>query len=151
MTQNDSTKQQNTLELLKNNQSHNHMEPTEEGIKTCRVCGSSKPVSEYHFRYDTKKYRKECKTCHHDKQLLRNYGITLGEYNSLLEKQNGVCAICSLPQKSKRNTRFCVDHDHTTGEVRGLLCDSCNRGIGLLKDDSRLLDKAAKYLRSFEE
>ncbi len=83
--------------------------------------------------------------------MQRNYGINLADYDCMYHEQDGLCAICHLPQNSKRNTRFCVDHDHDTGEVRGLLCDSCNRGIGLLKDDPRLLENAAKYLRSFKE
>ncbi len=120
-------------------------------MKQCRSCGVEKPLSEFHKRSDTGKYQNGCKECYHSAQMKRNYGITLEVYDRMYEQQNGLCAICRLPQLSKRNTRFCVDHDHDTGQVRGLLCDSCNRGIGLLKDDPRLLENAAQYLRAFEE
>ena len=119
-------------------------------MKQCRSCGVEKPLSEFHKRSDTGNLQTQCKNCYHSRQLERLYGITLAEYDRMYEEQNGVCKICHLPQESKRNTRLCVDHNHTTGEVRGLLCDSCNRAIGLLKDDPRLLDRAAEYLRSTE-
>src|SRR5262245_57445902 len=66
---------------------------------------------------------------------LKRYGITLAEYDALLEKQGGVCAICR--KHSKR--RLCVDHCHRTGMIRGLLCDSCNLGLGSLQDDQASL------------
>lgn len=76
--------------------------------------------------------------------LLRKYGITLSEYESLLEEQGGVCAICASPPTTKR---LAVDHCHTTGEVRGLLCERCNRGIGLLGDSLERVESAARYLQ----
>lgn len=120
-------------------------------LKQCRSCGVEKPLSEFHLRSDTGRHQNGCKECYHSAQMQRNYGISFADYDRMYHEQDGFCAICRLPQNSKRNTRFCVDHDHDTGEVRGLLCDSCNRGIGLLKDDPRLLENAAKYLRAFKE
>ena len=61
------------------------------------------------------------------KAALQKYGMTPDDYLSLLAKQNGVCAICSKPPK---NNRLAVDHDHDTGEVRGILCHPCNRHVG---------------------
>jgi len=81
-------------------------------------------------------------------RIVESYGISLEKYNSLLASQNGGCAICgSKEPKTKRNGRFCLDHDHSTGEVRGLLCSPCNRGIGLLGDNPERLTMAAAYLR----
>lgn len=120
-------------------------------MKECRSCGTQKPLREFYKRSDSGKYHNSCTSCWYDKQLLRKYGITLEEYDRLYEKQSGVCAICHLPQSSTRNSRLCVDHDHQTGEVRGLLCSDCNRGIGLLKDDYRILNNAADYLRAFAD
>ena len=120
-------------------------------MKTCRLCGEGKDLTEFHTRKDTGKIRNECKTCHADAQMQRNYGINLSTYNRMFVEQGGVCKICSLPQNSKRNERLAIDHDHLTGQVRGLLCDHCNRGIGLLKDDPRILDRAASYLRSQDQ
>lgn len=65
-------------------------------------------------------------------------------YLALLQKQNGKCAICGTKDFGKKAPN--VDHCHATGVIRGLLCCSCNRGIGLLKDDPELLLKAAGYL-----
>lgn len=70
------------------------------------------------------------------------YGITLDDYNKLFEKQNGRCAICSKTQERTLH----VDHCHSSGRVRGLLCQKCNMAIGLLHDSADLLKKAVKYL-----
>ena len=81
--------------------------------------------------------------------LITKYGITLDEYDELLKKQKGVCAICGKPEtKIVWNTvcRLTVDHDHKSGVVRGLLCFRCNTGIGKLYDDPEILRKAANYL-----
>jgi hypothetical protein len=78
-----------------------------------------------------------------DQGLKQRYYITLKDYSDLFQKQNGVCAICGTPGGKKR---LCVDHDHQTGKVRGLLCDNCNVGIGRLKDNSELCHRASLYL-----
>lgn len=72
--------------------------------------------------------------------------VTPVEYNELFAQQNGCCAICGRHQ-SNLTKRLAVDHNHITGEIRGLLCHKCNQGIGLLQDDYDLLIKAAKYLK----
>lgn len=72
------------------------------------------------------------------------YGIEPDEYKVLYSNQDGKCAICKQPPKSTRS--LCVDHDHKTGAVRGLLCDSCNGGIGLLGDSIIRLHEAIEYL-----
>ena len=74
----------------------------------------------------------------------RHYGIGLVEYTQMLEVQGGVCAICGCPCATGR--RLAVDHCHTTGKVRGLLCGNCNKGLGSFKDDPRLIRKAIDYL-----
>jgi hypothetical protein len=79
-------------------------------------------------------------------QLKALYDLTTEEYDSLLEAQEGSCAICTVPFEL---TRAHVDHDHTTGHVRGLLCGSCNRGLGLLRDDKHLLARAIVYLEPY--
>jgi hypothetical protein len=94
---------------------------------------------------------------HHDKVLQRkrdnrrrvNYGVTREQYDAMVEEQGGRCKVCGTDQPSThpRKTHWCVDHCHTTGRVRGLLCDNCNRGIGLLKDCPEVLSRAAAYLR----
>ena len=71
------------------------------------------------------------------------YGITEDQYVSAYEQQRGMCAICS----TVLTTETLVDHDHSTGKVRGLLCRPCNFALGLFKDNPELLVKAAKYIR----
>ena len=121
-------------------------------MKQCRSCGVEKPLSEFHIRRDNGKHRNDCIQCLRDKknavQYKQLYNISLSDYDKLYELQGGVCAMCFLPQVDPRKTRLCVDHCHTTGVVRGLLCSNCNVAIGLLKDDERLLQRGIEYLRS---
>lgn len=75
--------------------------------------------------------------------LKRTYGITLDEFEVKLKEQNGVCAICGIKQEGKH---LAVDHNHTTNKIRGLLCENCNRGVGMFKDNVALMQKAIDYL-----
>lgn len=74
--------------------------------------------------------------------------MTLSEYNLLLEKQDGKCAICktSNPKGRGKHRKFAVDHCHTTNKVRGLLCVMCNTAIGLLKDNAEIIENAKQYI-----
>lgn len=78
-----------------------------------------------------------------ESKLRRLYGVEPNDYRRMLEEQGGTCAICHRSSKS----RLVVDHDHRSGQVRGLLCDSCNQGIGKLRDDVSILESAIEYLR----
>jgi hypothetical protein len=80
-------------------------------------------------------------------ELKRKYGITEAEYFDMLDKQQGKCAICECEPQGKD---FAVDHNHKTGEVRGLLCSNCNTGIGLLGDDVSRLIAARQYLINYQ-
>src|SRR6266496_2487695 len=74
---------------------------------------------------------------------LKDYGLTPEEFDTLLASQDGRCAICrSETPKSRRNGTWCVDHDHETGRIRGLLCTACNRALGLFGDDLVVLEAA---------
>jgi len=78
-------------------------------------------------------------------------GITHDIYSSMMKEQGGVCAICGgketqFTPKTKRRKRLAVDHDHLSGKVRGLLCDKCNRGLGMFKDSKQNLSNAILYL-----
>lgn len=83
------------------------------------------------------------------KERERKFGITSETYSLMLQRQNGVCAICGNPETA---TRFgvvkalSVDHCHATGRIRGLLCSDCNTGIGKLKDNVTILQNAIRYL-----
>ena len=78
------------------------------------------------------------------RHILREYGITEAEYAALSLKQGGVCAICKKPEGTRR--LLSIDHNHQTGKVRGLLCNTHNRMIGLAHDDPAILRTAAGYL-----
>lgn len=75
------------------------------------------------------------------------YGLTMEQFEIMVKKQSGVCAICEKP--CVVHGRLSVDHNHKTGNVRGLLCKSCNAGLGHFYDDPALFRKAADYLESY--
>jgi len=77
--------------------------------------------------------------------LKHRYDITIEEYNKMLEDQGGVCAICGT-DKTGGKGRFCVDHDHETDKIRGLLCRNCNLLLGNAKDSIKTILKASQYL-----
>ena len=82
--------------------------------------------------------------------LYYTYGITLERFEEMLREQGGVCAICSRPPsgKTKRTSTLQVDHDHVTGEVRGLLCDPCNTALGRLGDSVAGIERVLRYLQT---
>jgi hypothetical protein len=74
---------------------------------------------------------------------LKRYGLTLADYERMFAEQGGRCAICATEVSG---ARLCVDHDHGTGKVRGLLCHACNKAIGGFRDSTELLKRAIAYL-----
>jgi hypothetical protein len=94
-----------------------------------------------------KAYRQRYPSRAKDSHLRRGFGITIEDYTALLSKQNGVCAICKKPPVIKA---LAVDHKHGTTLIRGLLCDTCNRGLGQFFDNPALLQQAAIYIQEAE-
>lgn len=85
--------------------------------------------------------------------MKHKYGITIEEHEVMLAKQDGACKICrsktaNWKTPSRRDT-FCVDHDHATGKVRGLLCVTCNTGLGGFRDSIQNLKSAILYLEEY--
>lgn len=78
-------------------------------------------------------------------RLKNAYNLSVGEYDDMLAKQGQVCAIC---RRESRGRRLSVDHCHTTGKIRGLLCHTCNKGLGFVNDNPELLLKLADYLKA---
>ena len=85
-----------------------------------------------------------------DYRLRAGYGITLAEYRSMLEKQGGGCAICKA-KESSGGGRLVVDHCHVTGGIRGLLCDTCNSGIGFFDENAASMRAAAEYIERAQQ
>jgi Recombination endonuclease VII len=130
----------------------------------CKSCGF--PVLEDNAAYSGVILRTWCKTCHKERQdeynharlntpevtrsnnLRKRHGITAAEYDRKLSLQLGGCAICKQPCKTSRN--LAVDHNHTTGVHRDLLCQRCNVVLGLVNDDELLLFDMMDYLKRHE-
>jgi len=106
-------------------------------MRTCLVCWA-------HHRKENKRQNLSWRDVH----LRRRYDITEADYNEMVERQQNLCAICKQPERNgyKGRTELCVDHDHSTGKVRGLLCNHCNRALGLLGDNISSLTNAINYL-----
>jgi hypothetical protein len=139
-------------------------------MKHCKTCNTTKPISDFGLLrgkprhickecrkqeskdwYEKNKDRKKAlsqkyKHIKKDKDLQSTYGINLATYNQMLVEQGRRCKICQAPQGDLKRS-LCVDHDHNTGKVRGLLCDNCNRSLGLLKDNVNILERAVSYLQ----
>lgn len=139
-------------------------------MKKCTVCEEEKPLSAFYKMKASKDghgYR--CKTCDNtarkkwkEKNPLRSaysernrrlkyvYGIDIPTYEKMFKEQNHCCAICGASENStvgeRKDWNFAVDHCHKTGSVRGLLCNSCNRALGLFQDNPEFLSKAITYL-----
>ncbi len=113
-------------------------------------------MNNYYGSVKCKETMKKYQTTDNFKESRRNYdykkyyGITLKEYDDLVLKQNGLCAICgskeTLTFKGKIK-RLSVDHNHTTKRVRELLCDSCNKCIGLVNENIDVLARMVSYLK----
>ncbi|MDA8223472.1 MAG: endonuclease VII domain-containing protein [Desulfitobacterium hafniense] len=94
--------------------------------------------------YNLRRSPEEKKSSH----LKGTFGITIEDYDELYRNQDGKCAICgSIDSKTKLSKYFCIDHDHDTGKVRGLLCSNCNFALGHFQDNIVNLENAIKYLR----
>lgn len=94
-----------------------------------------------------KEYKKKYRTTekYREARLQYIFGVGLDWYKQTLETQGNVCAICENPE-TIQDTWLCVDHCHTTGQLRGLLCRACNLGLGKFKDSKELLKRAIEYL-----
>jgi len=127
---------------------HKHVR---EGTAVCNQCRAKKSVDEFPS-LDVGKYLcRECLAAANQVYQLARNNCGVSEYERLFEVQQGRCMICGR-QEGHRNQygkscRLAVDHDHTTGKVRGLLCNNCNRGLGRFKDSIELLEAAIRYLK----
>lgn len=127
-------------------------------MKYCPRCGETKSrKTDFRQVPGPKKTHSYCTPCLREYQRERarkynykaKYGISIDDYNALLAEQDGRCAICQTDDPGEgpnRRKNFSVDHHHESGQVRGLLCNRCNRMIGLAQDDPLVLQTAAGYV-----
>lgn len=139
-------------------------------MKQCTVCNEHKELSDF-YRMSASKdgHSYRCKVCdnaarkrwevenpeqaarsNRERQLRKRYGIDVDTYDKMFEQQGCKCAICGSTENATGGSRtdwnFSVDHCHNTGQIRGLLCNNCNRALGLFKDSKELLKNAISYL-----
>lgn len=127
----------------------------EAAAKTCSSCRAEKPKTAFYKAPKNGDGRSShCKACmdraQRDRTLRRKYGISAGEYATLAAAQNGLCRICLNPPPPEQRG-LVVDHCHSTGAVRGLLCNNCNALLGMAADDATRLRRAIDYLERSRE
>lgn len=142
-----------------------------EETRTCRTCGEIKPLEEGFYRVgvrDRKYYRYVCKTCWHQKvlktrkkkyaadpefhkrdlerkrtlQRATKYGLSVAEVREKIAAQGGCCKICKV-----QTDRLHIDHNHTTDQVRDMLCTNCNTALGSLREDEEIMKNMIRYVR----
>ena len=145
---------------------------TASDLRLCIFCDRHKPLDEFYT--NRHRHKSRCKSCerirerkwHNSKrahikkkdpnrlkiakrreQLRYRFNLTIDEYDKILENQQGKCAICG-GGREKQKYKFAVDHCHATGKIRGILCQNCNAGLGLFKDNPQSLTNAITYLIS---
>lgn len=142
--------------LIKSTNEFHKSNKVKSGVRSnCKLCRSSEKNSrDYRKEYDRNKdhiliYQKQYrgrfdKYTFNRKKTLAKYGLSEETYSNLLSKQEGKCAIC----KESWNRKLFIDHCHSSGNIRGLLCRKCNSGIGFLKDSPIIVKSALEYLNA---
>jgi hypothetical protein len=131
-------------------------------MKHCTRCKELKPLTDFYNNKQTKdKKASQCKSCFkvHEKNwqlnnpesfkascrkrnLKKKYGLTVEQYDEMFNKQNKRCACCN-----RETDKLVVDHNHTTGAIRELLCSPCNTALGLLNEDVTVMQNMSNYVR----
>lgn len=123
----------------------------------CRTCLKIKNKKNYSdnkevLKARTATWKKKNPDKNRNSILKSKYGISLPDYQKLLNSQGGCCAICNATKQDiKKSKHFYVDHNHTTGKVRGLLCYHCNIALGMLRDNITTALNLVEYLKKYEE
>ena len=120
-------------------------------LRTCRECKieakTEKDLVLFVNDKSCKHNKKQlCVDCHRDSLRTNRYGIEKGIYKEILIKQNHSCAICGSKDSGSTIDGLHLDHCHSTGQIRGILCKNCNNALGMFFDDTKLLEKAIQYL-----
>lgn len=132
-----------------------------EGKAYCSCCETTKPLIEFgDDAHTVTGKRRYCSKCESDKsktqytkhirrvknrRLKHLFGISIDDYDKMALEQNGTCKICNRTPTS--GNLLSVDHNHATEDIRGLLCQNCNAGLGMFQDDPIILERAIRYLK----
>lgn len=108
-----------------------------------RYAGNSEAILRKNYQY---RHNKKTIDGRRERMLQQKYGLSLDQYEALLIAQDYKCKICKHEEGERGRAKLAVDHDHKTGKIRGLLCDPCNRGIGMLLDDPNIILNAYQYI-----
>ena len=130
--------------------------------RVCTTCDEFKTSDHYKLERDVRAFkgvsmRSKCRKCDEHRKwkqfIVKTYGITADQYYEMLALQNNACKICGSEYNNNDRCgsgKLFIDHCHTTGKIRGLLCSKCNHGLGLFNDDTDRLQRAIEYLKQFE-
>jgi hypothetical protein len=135
---------------------------TEGKIRNCSQCKQALPVSMFHIigkkNKNHARFQSPCKKCANANrdieyrkiaQRKKKYNMSTEDYYTKLNLQNNCCDICNI-SIIDYGKEFTIDHCHITNKIRGLLCNTCNSGIGMLKENELILEKAIKYLKKWQ-
>lgn len=131
---------------------YKHPDSNDGHTSRCKLCHRETTRMTHHKRRVSNPDKDRDRRVRYD--LKKNFGITLEQYDDMLERQSGVCAVCGKPETKAGPygiQRLCVDHDHHTGKIRALLCNRCNVILGLSDDNHELLLGLAAYLERYIE
>jgi len=128
-------------------------------MKKCNKCNTIKELKEFHVNNKCKTRRAaSCKSCMKEYNKMHNrlklYGLTEEKSRELEQRANGLCEICGRPQRHVsmgQVVSLCIDHNHSTGKVRGMLCNDCNKFIGMFGEDISLMDKVVTNTKIYLE
>lgn len=135
--------------------------------KVCTRCNAAQPLKEFYFSGYKGRRHTQCRICRNEKMkeyrkaqhpydrkrrtrnsnLKRKFGITIDEYDEMLFGQGGKCKICQVSYTTL-SQELNVDHNHSTGQIRGLLCSKCNTLVGYLEKNKHLLEVAEFYIKT---
>jgi hypothetical protein len=153
--------QRNNIHIRDRSESKSCYVFTKDGkkLKICTRCKEEKPLDDFYTQHNIVNGVRfptlsgKCKSCTIALSIEKRLGVSEEEYNVLYLKQNGKCAICfeeetTLSNNMKTTKKLSIDHDHTTGKVRGLVCANCNSAIGLFKENADIVLSAYNYLKN---
>lgn len=136
-------------------------------MKTCKICEVEKDESEFYFSNgyinhhckscNTKKAKEWCNNNREARKLSsskyhykKSYNLSIEEISAMFESQNGKCPVCNslmILDGKRSNQQAVIDHCHETNDIRGMLCNLCNKGLGHFRDNAEFLSNAIKYLK----